>query len=412
MSDFSKLNKLNEKLSQRDFKLTALLDITRAINNNYSVDKLLEIYKYIIKEQLEITKLILLAHDNDGWQILQKYGHKGSIKEISVVRDLGRIKDITVIESSSKTYLNSFDVVIPVFHKDMPLAYLLIGDLNENAEGISPTVKHMNFIQTLTNIIVVAIENKRLAKDNIRQEVVKKELQLAAEMQALLLPNNLPINKDLEMAAKYVAHHSVGGDYYDFIELNHTEFVFCVADVSGKGISAALLMSNFQANLRAIIKYTDFSLPKLIEELNTSVINSAKGERFITLFIARYNIITRKLKYINAGHNHPILSNGKEARSLSTGCTGIGMVDVIPSIEEEEVFVPPNSTLVSYTDGLVEVENDNNDPFSLENLTDVINRYHNMPMKELNERLFKAVEEHKGDKPFMDDTAILSLRIF
>ena len=254
MSDSSKLNKLHEKLSQRDFKLTALLDITRAINNNYSVDKLLEIYKYTIKEQLEITKLILLAHDNDGWHILQKYGHKGSIKEISVVRDLGRIKDITVIESSSKTYLNSFDVVIPVFHKDMPLAYLLIGDLNENAEGISPTVKHMNFIQTLTNIIVVAIENKRLAKDNIRQEVVKKELQLAAEMQALLLPNNLPINKDLEMAAKYVAHHSVGGDYYDFIELNHTEFVFCVADVSGKGISAALLMSNFQANLRAIIK--------------------------------------------------------------------------------------------------------------------------------------------------------------
>jgi serine phosphatase RsbU (regulator of sigma subunit) len=68
--------------------------------------------------------------------------------------------------------------------------------------------------------------------------------------------------------------------------------------------------------------------------------------------------------------------------------------------------------LVSYTDGLVEVENDKNDPFSLENLTDVINRYHNMPMKELNERLFKAVEEHKGDNPFMDDTAILSLRIF
>jgi sigma-B regulation protein RsbU (phosphoserine phosphatase) len=412
MSENTKLNKLNEKLSQRDFKLTSLLDITRAINNNYSVDKLLEIYKYIIKEQLEITKLILLAHDSDGWDVLLKYGHKGSIKEIKVDADLGRIKDITVIESSSKTYLNSFDVVIPVFHKDMPLAYLLIGDLNENAEGISPTIKHMNFIQTLTNIIVVAIENKRLAKDNIRQEVVKKELQLAAEMQSLLLPNNLPINKDVEMAAKYVAHHSVGGDYYDFIELNHTEFVFCVADVSGKGISAALLMSNFQANLRAIIKYTDFSLPKLIEELNTSVINSAKGERFITLFIARYNIITRKLKYINAGHNHPVLSNGKEARFLSTGCTGIGMVDVIPAIEEEEVFVPPNSTLVSYTDGLVEVENDKNDPFSLENLTDVINRYHNMPMKELNERLFKAVEEHKGDNPFMDDTAILSLRIF
>jgi sigma-B regulation protein RsbU (phosphoserine phosphatase) len=411
MSEHSKLERLNEKLSQRDFKLNALLEVTRAINNNYSVEKLLDIYKYIIKEQLEITKLILLTYDQYEWNIFLKYGHKGALKNISVDKDLGKIKDITVIESSSKNYLDSFDVVVPVFHKDMPLAYLLIGDLNENAEGMSPTIKHMNFIQTLTNIIVVAIENKRLAKENIRQEVVKKELQLAAEMQSLLLPGNLPVNKDVEMAAKYVAHHSVGGDYYDFIELNHTEFVFCVADVSGKGISAALLMSNFQANLRAIIKYTDFSLPKLIEELNTSVINSAKGERFITLFIARYNIITRKLKYINAGHNHPILTNGKEVRFLSAGCTGIGMLDQIPHIEEDEVFVAPNSLLVSYTDGLVEVENEHNDPFSLENLTSVIHRNFSMPMRELNEKLFKAVEEHKGENPFMDDTAILSLRI-
>ena len=113
MSESSKLNKLNEKLSQRDFKLTSLLDITRAINNNYSVDKLLDIYKYIIKEQLEITKLILLTNDQEEWNVLLKYGHKGSIKNLSVDKDLGKIKDITVIESSSKNYLDSFD---DIFH--------------------------------------------------------------------------------------------------------------------------------------------------------------------------------------------------------------------------------------------------------------------------------------------------------
>ena len=101
MSEISKLVKLNEKLSQRDFKLNSLLDITRAINNNFSVDKLLDIYKYIIKEQLEITKLILLTNNQEGWDILLKYGHKGSIKNIHVEKDLGRIKDITVIESFS-----------------------------------------------------------------------------------------------------------------------------------------------------------------------------------------------------------------------------------------------------------------------------------------------------------------------
>ena len=98
--------------------------------------------------------------------------------KINVKNDLTKIKEITVIESSSKDYLNSFDVVIPVFHKESPLAYLLIGDLDEDELKISPTIKHMPFIQTLTNIIVVAIENKRLAKEGIKQELVKKELQV------------------------------------------------------------------------------------------------------------------------------------------------------------------------------------------------------------------------------------------
>ena len=108
-------------------------------------------------------------------------GVKDLIKKINVQEELTHIKDITVIESSSIKTLNSFDIVIPIFHKKIALAYLLIGDLEDNNITINPGIKHMPFIQTLASIIVVAIENKRYSKELLKQEVNKKEMELAAE---------------------------------------------------------------------------------------------------------------------------------------------------------------------------------------------------------------------------------------
>lgn len=410
-SEKQKGGKIHDKLSLLDFKLNSLLDITKAINSNYSTEKLLEIYKFILREQLGITKLMLFTYDT-SWSCILKYGIKASSKEIDVRNDLIKVKVITVIESSSKDYLNAFDVVIPVFHKDSPLAYLLIGDLDEDELKISPTIKHMPFIQTLTNIIVVAIENKRLAKEGIKQELIKRELQLASEMQNMLLPDNLPSDNRIDIAAMYKAHQQVGGDYYDYIPVDEDEFVFCISDVSGKGISAALLMSNFQANLRALIKYTNYSLSKIVEELNASVIQSAKGEKFITLFIARYNMISRRLTYINAGHNHPIFTNSKEVRYLVSGTTGLGMVDDLPPIEEAQVYVPANSLLMCYTDGLTEIENEQGDSFSMEKLIECLHKNYEHKTSRINEALFEAVDKHRGTAPFFDDTALFSIRFY
>jgi len=404
-----KVNKMIEKLKLHEFKLQSLLDITKGINENYSVHKLLQIYEFILRDQLGITKLMLFNKDVK-WKCILKYGVRNKSRDIDVSLDLEHVKEITVIESSSKNSLNSFDVVIPVFHKEQPLAYLLIGDLNEQAIKISPTIKHMPFIQTLTNIIVVAIENKRFAKESLQQERVKRELEVASEMQKLLFPKNLPSNNRLEIAGKYQSQHLVGGDYYDYIKLNNEEFVLCMADVSGKGVSAALLMSNFQANVRAIFSYNNFSLHKLIAELNTKVMDAAEGEKFITFFVARYNSRTRDLHYVNAGHNHPILTDGVDAKLLGTGCTGLGMFEEIPAIREEFLTVKPNSTLVLFTDGLVELENDEGVAFDTDKLINLLHKNFNKGLSEFNDLVFSELEDFKGEKPFFDDTAILSCR--
>jgi sigma-B regulation protein RsbU (phosphoserine phosphatase) len=409
----NKFHKLDEKLRQKESKLSYLLDITNAINSNSSVEKLLQLYEFILREQLDVARVLLFYKSGDeGWNCTLKFGYKGRAKDIMVQRDLQHIKDITVIESSSKDSMEFFDVVIPVYHKTDALAFLLLGDEDEDELGVSPSITHMPFIQTLTNIIIVAIENKRMARERLAQERIRKELEVASEMQNLLFPRQLPDNNRIQIAAQYQTHSMVGGDYYDYIELNDQEFCICMADVSGKGVSAAILMSNFQANLRAILNYNRFPLPRLIRELNRRVYETAEGEKFITVFIGIYNAAEREMRYVNAGHNPPLLTDSTSAQWLFSGCTGLGMFEKLPSVEEGHIRIVPNSILTLFTDGVVDLENDKGEHFETENLKRIIRENFNVAMKEVNRKLFEGLHAFKGEQPYVDDTAVLSCRFY
>lgn len=404
--------KEDAKLKRRinTVKLNSLLEITQAINNNLKVNQLLKIFQNVLINELKIGKMVLFINEN-GWRIVLKHGIKNEFEEIKVETDLLRFKEISDVKViSSSTSLQSFDVVIPVFHKAEPLAYLLIGDIDENKLEMSASVKHLPFIQTLSNIIVVAIENKKLAKDNLRQEGVKKEMELASDMQTMLFPSTLPNNEHIQTAALYQPHHKVGGDYYDFITLNDNEYAFCMADVSGKGISAALLMANFQANLRALFRYSR-SLTEIVTELNRLVIENAKGEKFITLFVARYNKITRTLNYINAGHNPAVVVTPNYALPLTLGCIGIGMLDEIPKIREGIKIILPGSLLVSYTDGVTEQENRAGEQFGLKNLINTVQHHINEPVDQINETIVNALNAFRNGEPYADDVTLLTNRI-
>jgi sigma-B regulation protein RsbU (phosphoserine phosphatase) len=145
------------RLQLTTFKLQSLLNITQAINENLTRDELLEIYKLLLTQDLNIGKILIFKYDGE-WKCLLSSGDVGeSYACINVESDLIPIQEISFITSSPNKTLNAFDIVIPVIHKSKPLAYVIIGDLEEG-EGVSPIIKHLNFIQTLTNIIVVAIE--------------------------------------------------------------------------------------------------------------------------------------------------------------------------------------------------------------------------------------------------------------
>ena len=402
---------LENLIKVKDFKLNSLLEITTAINSNYGVDQLIRIYAFILKEQLGFQRFILFNEQED-WNCLLKVGFKGKVKDIDVKRDLFRFKEITVIESSQSKLLAEFDVVIPVYHKEKALAYLLLSGIKNAVTDTSENRADRSFVQTLTNIIVVAIENKRMAKQSIVQERIKKELEVASEMQKLLFPSDLPSNRRMDISAKYTPRHEVGGDYYDFIPLGDDEYIICIADVSGKGIGAAMLMANFQATIRTLFNYQRFEMEFLMEELNKKVMKSAKGEKFITFFIAHYNATSRELKYVNAGHNHPFITNGRKVEMLSEGCIGLGMLDELPFIHIGKKILKPNTTIVLYTDGIVELENDKEEYFGAEKLVKLVHSYYPLKMEDMNNLIFSKLDEWRGDLNLVDDTAIFSCRFF
>ena len=404
----NKLERLENKVELKDLQLDVLLRITQGINSNRSSVELFSIYEHFLRQELEIPEGMLLAK-RGNWEASIHWGVE-SIPSVDVEEQLAKVQEIGLIPEEVGEALKPFDMVVPVFHKKRPLAYLLLGDGDEELK-MSPAVKHYNFIQTLTNTMMVAIENKRLAKEMIEQERTKRELELAAEMQSMLIPSELPSNDHYEFAAYYQPHQEVGGDHYDLIPVNENELVFCVADVSGKGVSAAMIMSNFQATLRALIQHTNKSLSELVHELNNSVMESAKGEKFITLFLAHYNISSNQLSYVNAGHNPPIMVVNGRTDLLKDGCIGIGMLDTIPVVQEGRIDLTEGSTILCYTDGLVEQENTEEEPFGMDRMIDVMTNGSWNDLQQMTDQMMATFQDFRGEVPYLDDTALFSFRV-
>ncbi len=392
-------------------RLNIILDVAQTINQDHTIEDLLAGFKILLREELEVGKILVYTYTNGDWKnILISGVSDDERKQIDVERDLMQFKNIENITVSHSPQLKGFDAVIPLFHRYKEIGYVLIGDIEEEQSGISPTIKHLKLIQIISNLIIVFIENKRMQNALLEQEALKREMQLAARIQNQLIPgeNDLPIYPNLELKTFYQPHYGIGGDYYDIIRLSPYKLGFCIADVSGKGVGAAILMTNFQAIIRSLFT-ANIDLRSLVVKLNERVNDSANNEKFITLFIGRYNLLTKRLTYINAGHLPPLFFDGRKnlIQHLDKGCIGLGMLDYIPHIDKGSVTVTRNSKLMAFTDGLVELERNHMIETDQLELEQIISRHQTISqdMDEIKERVVKLVKEGS----VFDDIALIAM---
>ncbi len=397
------------QLHVKHLQIESLLEVTKAINNNLSYESLFKIYEFILRAQLGVAEFVLYLKQDDVWERTVLYGiEEKDFKDINVETDLIRFQKTTPIENNEIEQSDLFKVIVPVYHKTQPLAFILLGKVNlYDNESLEEKLK---FIQTITNIIVVAIENNRLVNQQIESEKYKKELELAANMQSMLIPDELPNNDYLVMDGIYKPHLTIGGDYYDFIKINEDEYIFCIADISGKGAPAAILMANFQAVLRTMAA-EKYPIRSLVSKLNKRVIEITKGEKFITLFLAVYNIRSKTLEYVNAGHNPSIIVRQGQVETLDKGCTILGMFDPLPSIDFGVAQLETGDIIFNYTDGLTDTSNERDEMFDTDMLIHFAKQHVHLNPKEFNQNLIRRIEIFKGANNYMDDISLLSCKI-
>jgi len=400
---------LKKKIEKKELELNALLEITQAINNNVPEESLYKIFNFTLRSNLQISKLALFVLD-EIWNCKVNFGTQKNFLKTRLDDHFKMIKKIHRMSEFEECDFHEFDIVIPVAHKEQTLALIFVGG-TENNQSNHDRDEGIKFIQALSNIIIVAIENKKLARRQLEQEAFRKELEIASDVQQFLFPEKLPNTDRLKLEASYLPHDLVGGDYYDYIPINKNQFLICVADVSGKGIPAALMMSNFQASLRTLLRQTP-NLKEILEALNYQVLENTKGEKFITFFGAIYDISLKTMLYVNAGHNPPILFTRKNGMQLlEEGSTVIGAMHPLPFINEGFITDLDEFLLFAYTDGLTETTNEKDEEFGQEALIKYLEANYNKDLKLMHQDIIVNLDGFKGSRGYKDDITMLSCKV-
>jgi len=398
---------LEDELHNKHVQLNFLMRITQAINANMSQYELFEMYSIFLQNELGVNRLAMLFREPGGWKCHKSINYVPQDVEGLANVLVGKYKDFSKVGELSHPLVKPFELIIPVFHKEDPLAYVLVGKIDEAEDAYD----RFKFMISITNIVAVAIENKRLFSRQIEQETYKKELELAQRVQQMLIPSELPDEPFVELSTIYRPHSDIGGDYFDYVKLDDGSLIICLADVSGKGIPAAILMANFQATLRSAVKIYS-KLDDLVRHINTTLVAITKSERIVTFFILKFDAKTRKIRYVNAGHNPPIYINGSDNILLKDGCTILGAVEELGPVDVGVIEVGDKDALiVMYTDGLTDLMDVEGAYFDEELLKDFSNKHKLISAVEFNEELLQAMETFKGQRAYPDDIAVVTCKI-
>ena len=251
-----------------------------------------------------------------------------------------------------------------------------------------------------------------LAKEAAHREGINREMEIAREVQQRLFPQKLPQIAGLDFAGTCRAALGVGGDYYDLIQLENGLLGIAIGDVSGKGISAALLMAGLRASLRGITIDGSGDLARMMRRINGLVYESSASNRYATFFFATLDPANREARYVNAGHNAPMLvkSGSRDVVRLDAGGTPVGL---LPSAtyDAQSVILDSGDLLLCYTDGVSEAMNLDDEEWGEERMLEAIKRTKDAPPSDVLREVFRAADEFTGEAPQHDDMTVLIVRV-
>ncbi len=300
-------------------------------------------------------------------------------------------------------------LAVPLRTRHEILAILLLGP----KQGGEPyTSADKRILRACAEQLALMLENGRLNTRIVEQEKLRRDVALAVEVQKRLLPERFPETDIGELAAYTLPARSVGGDYYDFIQTGDHRIGIAVADVAGKGVAAALIMSVLQASLRILSSQGDISLPDLAANMNRFLHRSTGSSSYATFFYAQVDERTRELRYVNAGHNPPFLLR-REPDSIEALTQGGMIIGMFPqaAYEEGTVQLRPGDVLIVFTDGVTEALNPGEEEFGEERLQMLLRSVSHLPVKEMSRHISEHLRDWIGTADQHDDLTFVVLKV-
>lgn len=271
--------------------------------------------------------------------------------------------------------------------------------------------------------LALLLENGRLTDRIVEQERLRREMLLAAEVQRRLFPERSPETASIQLAGVCLPARGVGGDYYDFLDLGNRQIGIALADVAGKGIAAALIMSVVQASLRSLAGANGASLAELASKMNRLLYRSTGSNSYATFFYAQIDDESRRLRYVNAGHNPPfLLRNGEtysnisfaasaaDIEELATGGTIIGMF-AQSNYEEATLNLQSGDVLIAFSDGVTEAHSPSEEEFGEQRLKDLLRRVAHLPINDMASRILEELKFWMADAPQYDDLTFVLMKV-
>lgn len=267
----------------------------------------------------------------------------------------------------------------------------------------------IKFLDLLSLDACLAIENSRLFKEALEKERMEKELEVAASIQKMIIPKTIPQLEGFEIAGMNISSKQVGGDYFDVIPLHDGKVALVIADATGKGVPAALLITTLQACLRAYLE-SNLSLEELMRRVNSAIVRNSTENKFISFFIGILDPSSKKLEIVNAGHCPPLIArNGNLMKLPNTGVL-LGCFESAQFVRKE-YLLESNDVLVMFTDGITEANNAKGETYGDERLEKIITENSSKTAHELKEVIYKEVKLFEGGAEQTDDVTMLIVKV-
>ena len=307
-------------------------------------------------------------------------------------------------------------VYAPLIHDDRCYGVLVVAN---PTNGSSFSQMDFSLISSLAEQAALAIKNSDAMNLRLEKSRIDSDLHLASEVQELFLTQQFPAYKGIELDAQYLPSAQVGGDFYDFYKLSSTKFGVCIADVSGKGVPASLLMAICQTNLRHFVHKS--SQPSVIlKNLNQQLEQRIRQDMFITLFFAIVDTKNKKITYSRAGHEPGLIlkaktddKEGSSVEELHGGGMAVGMVpcEIFDEmIEDHETNFENGDCLILYTDGVTEATNDEGLEFGIKNLENFVSTNSDLSPKKINRKLISKLDSFSSKQFERDDITLLTIK--